>query len=121
MRALIVDDSRSMRMILGRFLKARGFEVCEAGHGQEAIARLNQGEPVDLILIDWNMPVMSGYELVRAVRANALLGSIRIMMVTTENSLTNVEQALAAGADEYVMKPFTTEVLNEKLALLGLG
>jgi two-component system chemotaxis response regulator CheY len=120
MRALIVDDSKTMRIILGRFLRANGFEVCEAGHGGEALARLNQGDPVDLMLVDWNMPVMNGYDLVRAVRANAMLGSLRIMMVTTEGTLDQVADALAAGANEYVMKPFTDEVLKEKLALLGL-
>ncbi len=121
MRALVVDDSRSMRMILGKTLKEIGFQVTEAGHGEEALARLNQGEEVDLMLVDWNMPVMNGYELVRAVRANALLSSVRIMMVTTETSMSQLEQALAAGANEYLMKPFTKELLVEKLALLGMS
>ncbi|MCI0539741.1 MAG: response regulator [Verrucomicrobiales bacterium] len=121
MRVLVVDDSKSMRMILGKTLKEIGFQVTEAGDGQEALSRLNQGEEVDLMLVDWNMPVMNGYELVCAVRANALLSSIRIMMVTTETSLSQVEQALMAGANEYLMKPFTKELLLEKLALLGLN
>jgi len=121
MRALIVDDSRSMRMILGRTLREVGFEVAESGDGREALAWLNRGEPVQLMLVDWNMPVMNGHELVRAVRANALLADLRIMMVTTESSLSSVEQALAAGADEYLMKPFTRDVLVQKLALLGLS
>ena len=121
MRALIVDDSKTMRMILGKTLKEIGFLVTEAGEGQEALDRLNQGEPVDLMLVDWNMPVMNGYELVCAVRANALLSGVRIMMVTTETSMSQMETALAAGANEYVMKPFTKEVLLEKLALLGLS
>ena len=121
MRALIVDDSKSMRMILGRILKDIGFQIAEAGHGQEALARLNQGEEVDLMLVDWNMPVMNGFELVRAVRANVLLSNVRIMMVTTETSMSHVEQALAAGANEYLMKPFTKELLIEKLALLGIN
>jgi two-component system chemotaxis response regulator CheY len=121
MRALIVDDSKTMRMILGKTLKEVGFLVSEAGHGQEALDRLNQGEPVDLLLVDWNMPVMNGYELIRAVRANALLSSVRIMMVTTETSMSQVETALSAGANEYLMKPFTKEVLMEKLALLGIS
>ncbi len=121
MRALVVDDSKSMRMILGKTLREIGFQVVEAGDGQEALARLSQGEEVDLMLVDWNMPVMNGYELVCAVRANALLGSVRIMMVTTETSMSQIQQALAAGANEYVMKPFTKEVLAEKLALLGMN
>lgn len=121
MRALIVDDSRSMRMILGKTLREIGFEIAESGDGQQALERLNRGEQVNLMLVDWNMPVMNGYELIRAVRANALLTDVRIMMVTTESSMSNVEQALAAGANEYLMKPFTRDVLVEKLALLGLS
>ena len=120
MRALVVDDSKSMRMILAKNLREVGVEVVESGHGQEALDRLNEGEPFELMLVDWNMPVMNGYDLVCAVRANPLLAGVRIMMVTTETSMGNVEQALAAGANEYLMKPFTQEVLREKLALLGL-
>jgi two-component system chemotaxis response regulator CheY len=122
MRALVVDDSKAMRMILEKTLREVGFdEVTGVGHGQSALDMLNQGEPVDLMLVDWNMPIMNGYELVLAVRANVMLSSVQIMMVTTETSMTNVEMALAAGANEYLMKPFTRDVLQEKLALLGIG
>lgn len=120
MNALVVDDSKAMRMILGNTLKEAGLRVVEAGDGREAITRLNQGEPVDLMLVDWNMPVMNGYELVCAVRANPLLSNVLIMMVTTETSMAQVEQALAAGANEYLMKPATKEMILEKLALLGV-
>jgi len=121
MRALIVDDSKSMRMILGKYLREIGYEITEAADGQQALDRLNAGEQVGLALVDWNMPVMNGYEFVCAVRANMLLSDIRIMMVTTEASMENVQRALAAGANEYLMKPFTKELLLEKLALLGLN
>lgn len=121
MRALIVDDSKSMRMILSRSLQELGFQTTEASHGLEALARLNGGEEVDLILADWNMPLMNGYELVCAIRANVLLAHVRIMMVTTEISMRQVQRALAAGANEYLMKPFTKELLLEKLALLGMN
>jgi two-component system, chemotaxis family, chemotaxis protein CheY len=121
MRALVVDDSKSMRMILARALREQGFEVSEAGDGREAIARLHAGEPVNLMLVDWNMPEMDGHALVCAVRANVLLNDVRIMMVTTETTLAQVEKALAAGANEYLMKPFTKDMLLEKLALLGLN
>ena len=121
MRALIVDDSKSMRMILARSLRELDFEIIEAGDGQEALDRLNPGELVDLMLVDWNMPVMNGYELVCAVRANVMFGDIRIMMVTTETSMENMTKALDAGANEYLMKPFTKELLLDKLALLGLN
>ena len=108
-------------MILGKALREIGFEVTEAAHGEEALARLNEGEPIDLMLVDWNMPIMNGYELLRAVRANVLLSGIRIMMVTTEISMDQVRQALTAGANEYLMKPFTKELLIEKLTLLNLA
>jgi two-component system chemotaxis response regulator CheY len=121
MRALVVDDSKSMRMIIGKVLREIGFEVAEAGDGQQALDRLNHGEEVQLILLDWNMPVMNGYQLVCAIRTNVLLGDIRIMMVTTETSMANIQQALDAGANEYLMKPFTKELLLEKIALLGLA
>ncbi len=121
MRALIVDDSKAMRMILGKVLRELGFETTEAADGLQALERLDQGEQVELMLVDWNMPIMNGYELICAVRANVLLSSTLIMMVTTETSMQNVESALTAGANEYLMKPFTKELLLEKLAILGLN
>jgi two-component system chemotaxis response regulator CheY len=121
MRALIVDDSRTVRMILGKALRELGYDVQEAEHGKEAIERLYHGETVDLLLVDWNMPVMNGYELVCQVRRNVLLDHIKIMMVTTESSMEKVQQALEAGANEYLMKPFTKDVLLEKLTLLGMA
>ena len=110
-----------MRMILVKYLRELGFETAEAADGRQALEQLYSGEQFGLALVDWNMPVMDGYEFLRTVRANALLGDIRIMMVTTQISMANVRQALAAGADEYLMKPFTKELLLEKLALLGLN
>jgi two-component system chemotaxis response regulator CheY len=119
MRALVVDDSKAIRLILGRYLKDAGFEVTYAGDGQEALDQLSRGLQLDLMLVDWNMPVMNGLELLRAVRANVLLSRVKIMMVTTETALASISQALETGANEYVMKPFNREVLYEKLALLG--
>ena len=119
MRALVVDDSSTMRAILRIALKKRSFEVLEAKNGVHALTVLETAEPVDLMLVDWNMPVMNGLELLRAVRANVLLSRVKIMMVTTETALSSISQALETGADEYVMKPFNREVLHEKLALLG--
>ena len=121
MRALVVDDSKAMRMILENALKEIGFEVSGVGDGQLALAHLNAGAQVDLMLVDWNMPVMNGYDLVCAVRSNVMLSETVIMMVTTETSMTNIEKALNAGANEYLMKPFTRDVLLEKLAMLGLN
>jgi two-component system, chemotaxis family, chemotaxis protein CheY len=119
-KAIIVDDSRAARMILKRALTSEGFEVFEAGDGQQALAELARTGPLELALVDWNMPVMSGYELVREVRSRKDLNSMAIMMVTTETEASQVQKALEAGANEYVMKPFTEDVLREKLMLLGL-
>jgi two-component system chemotaxis response regulator CheY len=120
MRAIVVDDSKAMRTIIGRIVKQLGFEVAEASHGQEAIERLNESQ-ADLALVDWNMPGMNGFELVKSIRTDPRHDAMRIMMVTTEAVMDNVASALAAGANEYVMKPFTPEVLKEKLAILGFG
>ena len=127
MQAMVVDDSRAMRMLMGRLLKDIGFEVAQAGDGSEALdalrERLGAGHPdgpVQLALVDWNMPEMSGIELVEAVRSDPAFAALRIVMVTTETELSQVVRALDAGADEYLMKPFTRDVLVAKLGLLGL-
>lgn len=118
---MVVDDSRAMRGILRRMLVDAGFEVLEAANGREALDRLRAGESPELVLVDWNMPEMNGYDFICAVRAEPVFAGIRLMMVTTETEMHQVMKALDAGADEYVMKPFTRDVLVEKLALLGMG
>ncbi|HWY86336.1 MAG TPA: response regulator [Gemmataceae bacterium] len=120
MRALVIDDSRAVRSILRGILRDAGFEVAEACNGREALACLDQGGVPELALVDWNMPEMDGISFVRAVRAQARFSALRLMMVTTENERVHVSGALDSGADEYVMKPFTREVILEKLELLGL-
>lgn len=121
MRAIVIDDSRAMRLILGRIAGQLGFEVSEAANGREALDLLGGSETVpELALIDWNMPEMNGLEFVTAVRGDARLRSMTLMMVTTESEQTQIVRALAAGAHEYVIKPFTPDAIAEKLALLGL-
>jgi two-component system, chemotaxis family, chemotaxis protein CheY len=120
MRALVVDDSKTMRTIIGRILKQQGFEVAEAGDGKEALERLAAIGACDVALVDWNMPTMNGYELVCAVRADSTYAGMKMLMVTTESDLARVQQALEAGADEFVMKPFTPEALQDKLAMIGV-
>jgi two-component system, chemotaxis family, chemotaxis protein CheY len=120
MRAIVVDDSKAMRRILTGALKTHGFEVLEASTGKEAIERLRETGSLDLALIDWNMPEMTGIELVELVRADTGFAGMRLMMVTTETEPEQVERALVAGADEYLMKPFTVETLELKLQTLGL-
>jgi two-component system chemotaxis response regulator CheY len=119
-RALVIDDSRAMRMILGRLLKQVGMEVAEAGNGREGLDRLRQLGDVGLALVDWNMPEMSGIEFVKAVRADGRFAGLPLIMVTTETEMSQVSHALEAGATDYVMKPFTKEVILEKLDLLGV-
>ena len=121
MRALIIDDSRTMRMIVGRIIRELGFEITEAGDGQEGLKRLVEYGTPDIILVDWNMPVMNGFEFVKAVRANPLYERAYIIMVTTETELGQITRALEAGANEYVMKPFTKEVIRDKLLILGVA
>jgi len=120
MRALVVDDSSAMRSILKLIFRKAGFEVTEASNGYEALNRLEElATPVDLAVVDWNMPIMNGYELVSSIRSESRYQSMRIMMVTTESELGHIQSVLAKGADEYVMKPFTPEMIHEKLQLLG--
>jgi two-component system chemotaxis response regulator CheY len=120
MDALVVDDSRVMRLIVRRVLVDLGFEVSEAGDGVEALERLQADGMPDVVLIDWNMPRMNGLELVRAIRSDRCYDEMRLVMVTTEGEASQMGLALSEGADEYVMKPFTPEVLIDKLALVGL-
>jgi two-component system chemotaxis response regulator CheY len=120
MQALVVDDSRAMRAILTRLMTGLGFDVAQAGDGQEALNVLDGGLRPDVALVDWNMPVMDGLSFIKACRAREDLRGITLMMVTTESEHNQIVRALAAGAHEYVIKPFTEEVIAEKLALLGL-
>jgi len=118
MRALVVDDSTAIRAYLCRILVLRGFEVAEASNGREGLDKLRE-QAADLVLLDWNMPVMNGLELLQCIRADPALSRTCVMMVTRENDHHEILQALEAGADEYVMKPFTPEIIFDKLALLG--
>ncbi|MHC4263971.1 MAG: response regulator [Planctomycetota bacterium] len=120
MRALIIDDSRAIRLILSRQMGELGIEAEQAENGVKALELLEQGQEFDFALVDWNMPEMNGFEFVQAVRAQERWNDMKLMMVTTETEMSQVVKALGAGANEYVMKPFTREVITEKLALLGL-
>jgi two-component system chemotaxis response regulator CheY len=121
MRAIVVDDSRAMRLILKRIVGQIGFEVFEAEDGQAALDLLGTLDPLpNLALVDWNMPNMNGLEFVTAVRADPRFREMTLVMVTTESEQSQIVRALAAGAHEYVIKPFTQGAMVEKLALLGL-
>jgi two-component system chemotaxis response regulator CheY len=107
-------------MILSRTLRSLGYEVREAGDGREALASLGSGPPADLVMADWNMPVMDGLELLRRIRSSPQFHGVPVVMVTTEAEIDQMTLALQAGATEYVMKPFTKEILADKLRLAGL-
>jgi two-component system chemotaxis response regulator CheY len=120
MRALVIDDSRAVRMIIGQILREIGMEVIEAANGLEALEQMKQNPDVELLLVDWNMPQMNGYDFIRAIRAERSLDGVRILMVTSESQGEQVNQALKAGANEYLMKPFNKDVLVAKLNLLDV-
>ena len=120
-KAMIIDDSRAMRRILGETVRELGFEVSEASNGRDALAKLdNMGPPVRLMLVDWNMPEMNGLEFITQLRQDERFQGSLIVMVTTETAIDQMVNALEAGANEYVMKPFTKEIIQDKLRLLGL-
>jgi two-component system chemotaxis response regulator CheY len=120
MRALVVDDSRAVRMIIGQILREIGMEVFEAANGIEALEQMKLRPDLELLLVDWNMPQMNGIELVRAIRADRAYDAVRILMVTSESQGEQVMQALQAGANEYLMKPFNKDILVAKLNLLDV-
>jgi two-component system chemotaxis response regulator CheY len=120
-KAMVVDDSRTIRIIIRRILIELGYEVCEASNGIEALKVLEtEKTAVKLVLADWNMPEMNGLELVKRLRQNPEYSSLKVLMVTTETEMDQMASALEAGANEYVMKPFTKDILIEKLELVGM-
>ena len=123
MRALVIDDSRTMRLMLARPLQQLGYEVLQAGDGQEALDVLaaNSDDLPTLATVDWNMPVMNGLEFVQATRKDPGLRDLTLMMVTTEAEQGQIVRALAAGAHEYLIKPFSVEAFVDKIDYLGLN
>lgn len=123
MHAIIIDDSRTMRAIIRRIAEGLGCTSIDAADGAEALERLRQLDPdsrIDVAFVDWNMPGMDGITFVRELRADPAYAAVKILMVTTETELPRVAEALEAGANEYLMKPFTPEALADKLRLMGL-
>jgi two-component system chemotaxis response regulator CheY len=120
MRALVIDDSRAMRSILRNILSELDFDVVEAADGKQAVRTLADDPRFDLALVDWNLPEMNGLEIVTEVRSTLGMTDIKLLMVTTETEFDRVAQALDAGADEYIMKPFDRDMLLDKLLILGV-
>ncbi len=118
-KALVLDDSRVMRGILSKILVARGFKTVQASNGIEALDIMErEGSTITIILADWNMPVMNGLEFLRVLRTQPRFADVPVMMVTSETDSAQVAEALAAGANEYIMKPFTADIVDAKLQIL---
>jgi len=120
MRALVVEDSKTIRMILCEYLRKMNIEVVEAADGRQALDRLKEMSPPDLLLVDWNMPVMSGIDFIRAVREMRIYDPLPVIMVTTNSESEHIGTAMEAGANEYIQKPCTLDALREKIESLGL-
>lgn len=121
MYAIVIDDSSTMRMILKRIVSRLGFDVTLAENGRAALTAMHTvGHPFDVALVDWNMPEMNGLEFIQEVRADPRYNRLTLLMVTTESEHSQMVRALAAGAHEYLIKPFSADAVAEKLELLGL-
>ena len=118
-RCLIVDDSLVIRRVASKIVQDLGFDVDEAENGRKALNALAIRMP-DLILVDWDMPVMDGLEFAKQLRKLPGGNKAVVVFCTTENDIPHIREALAAGADEYIMKPFDGEIVRSKLVLLGL-
>ena len=117
---LVVDDSKVIRKVARHILETLDFTVEEAGDGQGALTHC-QSHPPDVILLDWNMPVMSGMEFLRALGQETMAARPKVVFCTTENGAAHIRAAIDAGADEYLMKPFDRETLHSKLKIVGLA
>ena len=118
---LVVDDSKVIRKVARHILEALNYNVEEAGDGREALDRCQAGELPDVILLDWNMPVMSGMEFLRSLGSSGFSIRPKVVFCTTENDVAHIRAAIDAGADEYMMKPFDRETLESKLQLVGVA
>lgn len=116
---LIVDDSKVIRMVARRILEGLHFEIAEAADGKMALEACQKAMP-DAILLDWNMPVMNGIDFLRALRGLQGGDAPRVVFCTTENDLAHIQEAISAGANEYIMKPFDSEIIEAKFSQIGL-
>lgn len=120
MHALIVEDSRAMRSLLCRALVGLGFDVSQAGDARSALAYLDDGLAPDLVVVDHNLPGPDGLQLVGVLRTRPTAAGVKVLMISAEGHRAFITQALAAGVDDYLFKPFTPDALTSKIALLGL-
>jgi two-component system, chemotaxis family, chemotaxis protein CheY len=116
---LIVEDSRVIRRVSRTIMEGLGFECSEAEHGELAVTECEKGMPV-LILLDWNMPVMSGLDFLKKLRTMPKGDTPKVVFCTTENDFKHIQEGMAAGANEYIMKPFDSDIIKSKLEMLSL-
>lgn len=116
---LVVDDSPTVRKVIGRIISEFGFSIVEAEDGQKALNICASTTP-ELIMLDWNMPIMNGMEFFKAFKENPNRKSVKVIFCTTENELSKIVEAIDEGADEYIMKPFNRDILHDKLIKVGL-
>jgi two-component system chemotaxis response regulator CheY len=116
---LIVDDSKVVRMVARKILEGLNFAIEEADNGQTAMDQCQKRMP-DAILLDWNMPVMSGIDFLRNLRKMSGGQTPVVVFCTTENDIQHIQEAISAGANEYIMKPFDSEIIESKFAQVGL-
>ncbi len=119
-KALVIDDSTATRFILSKMLTELGYQSVQAKDGKDALERIAEHPDVQVALVDWNMPVMNGLEFIQSMRKDSKYQAVKVLMVTTETEMMQVVRALDAGADEYIMKPFTKEIVADKMRLMGL-
>lgn len=117
---LVVDDSKVIRKVARHILETLNFQVAEAEDGRDALDQC-QATPPDVVLLDWNMPVMSGMEFLRALHNTQMIARPKVVFCTTENGIAHIRAAMEAGADEYVMKPFDRDTLASKLQIVGFA
>ena len=120
-KALVVDDSLTVRSIITKMLSESGIGAVQASNGQEALKVLDSNPDVSISMVDWNMPVMNGIDFVKQVRSLPQYSKMKIVMVTTETEMRQIMLALESGVDEYIMKPFTKEIFEEKLSMIGFS
>ena len=116
---LVVDDSKVIRMVARRILEEFDFEIDEAENGQDALDHCMSKMP-DVVLLDWNMPVMNGLDFLRSLRETDGGSGVVVVFCTTENDMRHIQEAMAAGADEYIMKPFDRDIIEAKFLQVGL-
>ena len=117
---LVIDDSKTMRSFLSYIARDLGFQTQEACDGLDALEVVRKSDPFVVALVDWDMPRMNGLDFVKAIRADPAHADLKLMMVTAQSSLTAVVEALECGANDYLMKPITKEMVADKLRVLGV-